>query len=183
VIVAILDANVLYSAVLRDLLMWLAINKTFSAHWTNQIQQEWVQNLLTNRNDIQPSTLERTQYLMNRALPNALLENIPEIDIALPDPKDLHVIAGAIHINATHIVTNNLRHFPTEILELHDINALNPNDFVMHLTQTNPELVIKAVQMQHANLKHPSLSLEQFLNQLEAHGLAPFTTWLRETNF
>jgi hypothetical protein len=56
VIVAILDANVLYSAVLRDLLMWLAINKTYQAHWTDQIQQEWTRNLLANRTDIHLST-------------------------------------------------------------------------------------------------------------------------------
>jgi predicted nucleic acid-binding protein len=183
VIVAILDANVLYSAVLRDLFMWLAINKTYQAHWTDQIQQEWTRNLLANRTDIQPNTLERTQNLMNRALPSALLEHVQELDLQLPDPKDTHVLAAAIEVNATHIVTNNLRHFPMPILEPHGIVALNPNDFVMQLAQMNPLLVIKAVKMQHANLKHPSLSLAEFLNQLKAHGLEPFAAWLRERNF
>lgn len=60
------------------------------------------------------------------------------------------------------------------------IIAINPNDFVMHLAQINPLLVIKAAKMQHANLKHPSLSLEEFLNQLELIGLTVFTIWLRE---
>jgi PIN domain len=182
VIVAILDANVLYSAVLRDLLMWLALHKTYQAHWTEQIQEEWTRNLLANRMDIQPSTLERTQNLMNQALPSALLEHVPELDLQLPDLKDVHVLA-AIEISATHIVTNNLRHFPTAILEPNGIIALNPNDFVMHLAQINPLLVIKAVKMQHSNLKYPSLSLEEFLNQLKLSGLGAFTTWLRENIF
>jgi predicted nucleic acid-binding protein len=180
VIVAIVDANVLYSAVLRDLFIWLAINKTYQAHWTDQIQQEWMRNLLANRTDIQQNALERTQMLMNRALPSALLEHVQELDLQLPDPKDVHVLAAAIKSSATHIVTNNLRHFPTASLKPHGIIALSPNDFVMHLTQINPLLVTKAVKMQHANLKHPSLNLEEFLNQLELNGLTAFTTWLRE---
>lgn len=182
-IVAILDANVLYSAVRRDLLMWLAVNKTFQAHWTDQIGQEWTRNLLVNRTDIAPSTLERTQHLMNRALPDALLEDVPEIDVDLPDSKDIHVLAAAIHANATIIVTSNLKHFPTITLEPHGIQALKPDDFVMRIAQANPLQVIKAVKMQHANLKHPNLSLAEFLNQLELNGLEAFTTWLRAENF
>jgi hypothetical protein len=120
---------------------------------------------------------------MNRALPSALLEHVQEHDLQLPDPKDIHVLAAAIEINATHIVTSNLRDFPAAILEPHGINALSPNDFVMYLAYNSPLQVIKAVKMQHANLKHPSLSPTQFLNQLEFHGLEPFAAWLRERNF
>lgn len=38
----ILDANVLYSATLRDTLMWLSRTDLFKARWTDDIHREWI---------------------------------------------------------------------------------------------------------------------------------------------
>jgi hypothetical protein len=46
---AILDANTLYPAPLRDLLLSLAIEGLYHARWTNRIHEEWVRNLIGNR--------------------------------------------------------------------------------------------------------------------------------------
>lgn len=43
---AVLDANVLYPAPLRDLLMRLAVTDLFAARWTERIHDEWIRNLL-----------------------------------------------------------------------------------------------------------------------------------------
>ncbi|MCE5318968.1 MAG: sel1 repeat family protein [Parachlamydia sp.] len=50
--VVVCDANVLYVAVLRDLLMWLASDLLYKAHWTDAIQKEWTTNLLNNNSEI-----------------------------------------------------------------------------------------------------------------------------------
>jgi hypothetical protein len=50
--VAILDANVLYSASLRHLLIWLAVTEAFDAKWTEAIQDEWTRSLLRDRPDL-----------------------------------------------------------------------------------------------------------------------------------
>ena len=165
---------------LRDLFIWLALNKTYRVHWTLEIQAEWTRNLLHNRPDISITALERPQNLMNKALPDALLETIPVLDILLPDPKDTHVVGAAIYVNATHIVTKNLRDFPSSSLEEFGIIALSPDDFVMCLIENTPELVVQAITMQLANLKRPALSLEALLLELGAQGLTQVVRWLRQ---
>jgi hypothetical protein len=53
------DACVLYPAPLRDLLMRLALTDLYRAKWTEQIHEEWIRNLLENRQDIDRPMLER----------------------------------------------------------------------------------------------------------------------------
>lgn len=47
--VAVLDANVLYSAPLRDFLLRLAEAGLYKPKWTNEIQEEWIRNLLVKK--------------------------------------------------------------------------------------------------------------------------------------
>lgn len=70
---ALLDANVLYSAVLRDVLVTLAVLGIYEPHWTNQIHEEWIRNLALDRPDMARRDMEKTRQLMDFHLPNALL--------------------------------------------------------------------------------------------------------------
>jgi predicted nucleic acid-binding protein len=178
-VIAILDANVLYSARLRDFFVWLALENAFQAHWTAQIAEEWTRNLLQKRPEITRDKLERTQKLMEKALPNALLENIPSLNIILPDPNDSHVLEAAVHAKAAFIVTHNLRDFPESILEPYLVKAINPNDFVWHIIERTPNLVLNAIELQQANLQRPQISMDAMLLQLEAQGMVKVATWLR----
>ena len=45
---ALLDANVLYPAPVRDLLLQLAVTDLYKAKWSADIHREWVENLLAN---------------------------------------------------------------------------------------------------------------------------------------
>ncbi|MEY4530161.1 MAG: hypothetical protein RLZZ156_882 [Deinococcota bacterium] len=98
VVVAVYDANVLYSAPLRDVLMHLALTTLVEARWTDLIQAEWLRNVLKNRPDLEPSSLKRTQAMMNQAVPNALVANFEPLikTLVLPDANDRHVFAAAI---------------------------------------------------------------------------------------
>ena len=69
--VDVLDANVLYPAVLRHLLMQFAVAGVFRARWTRQIEDEWTRNLLADRPDISAAQIAVTQVLMARAIPYA----------------------------------------------------------------------------------------------------------------
>jgi hypothetical protein len=60
-IVALYDANVLYPASLRDLLIRLAMTGMVGARWTARIQDEWIRSLLQNRPDLHAEQLERTR--------------------------------------------------------------------------------------------------------------------------
>ena len=57
---ALLDANVLYPAPLRDLLMWLGVTRSYEPRWSDAIFEEWSRNLLLNRPDLRPEQLEYT---------------------------------------------------------------------------------------------------------------------------
>jgi hypothetical protein len=42
---ALVDANVLYSNHLRNLLLQIAQNDAFEVHWTAEIEDEWLRNM------------------------------------------------------------------------------------------------------------------------------------------
>lgn len=117
---AFFDANVLYPSGLRNFLMHLAVTGIFRAHWSAQVHEEWIGNLLKNRPDLTRAKLERTRHLMDNALPDALVTGYEQLidSIELPDRNDRHVLAAAIRCGASVIVTVNLRDFP---------NRLSPN--------------------------------------------------------
>lgn len=178
--IAILDANILYSARLRDFFVWLALENAYQAHWTPTITAEWTRNLLQKRPEIALENLERTQRLMDKALPNALLENIPSLDVVLPDPNDTHVLEAAVYAKAAFIVTHNLRDFPDSILKPYLVKAISPDDFIWQIVEYTPKLVLNAIQLQQANLQRPQISMNEMLMQLETQGLVKVATWLRD---
>ncbi len=49
---ALFDANALYPAPLRDLLLQLATTKLFHARWTNAIHEEWIRTAKKVRPDV-----------------------------------------------------------------------------------------------------------------------------------
>ena len=115
---ALLDANVLYPAGLRDLLLRLADRYLYAPLWSADIHEEWMRNLLADRPDIPASALERTRAIMDEHFPGAVVTGYTALaaSLDLPDPGDTHVLAAAIEGEANIIVTRNLRHFPSERL-------------------------------------------------------------------
>lgn len=94
---AFYDANVLYSAPLRDFLMYLALTGTYRARWTTQVHEEWKRNLLKNRPNLTRENLDRTSSLMNKAVPDGLVTDYEPLihGLQLPDSDDRHVLASA----------------------------------------------------------------------------------------
>jgi hypothetical protein len=70
---ALLDANVLYPAPLRDLLMQLTVTDMFRAKWTADIHREWIDALLENEPHRSRVVLERTRDLMDRSARDCLV--------------------------------------------------------------------------------------------------------------
>jgi hypothetical protein len=77
--IAILDSCVLYPAPLRDLLIHLALTDLFRPRWTAAIHAEWMRNLLADRPELSAERLARTRDLMDRAIPDALVEGYEEL--------------------------------------------------------------------------------------------------------
>ncbi len=68
------DANVLYPAPPRDLLMRLALTDMFRARWTDDIHDEWIRNVPESRPDLTREQLERTRALMNANVRDCVVE-------------------------------------------------------------------------------------------------------------
>jgi len=82
--VVLYDANVLYPSTLRDLLIRIAQAGLAQAKWTDQILDEVFRNLAANRADLDPTKLERTRTLMNRAIRDCLVTGYESLIGASP---------------------------------------------------------------------------------------------------
>ena len=178
----VLDACILYSAPLRGLLLSLASNGMFAPFWSEEIQNEWARNLLQNRTDLTRESLERTHRNMSFHFPNGLVRGYASIvpTLTLPDPKDRHVLAVAIHAKAEYIVTFNLRDFPKAALQPYGIQTTSPDEFALRLIHDEPYHVLVAVRKHRLSLKNPPKTVDEYLETLEKQGLPKTVAFLRE---
>ena len=173
---AVYDACVLYPAPLRDFLMWLGLSGRFRARWSQAIH-EWKRNLLINRPDLTRVQVDRTSDLMDRAIPDGLVEGYEALvaGLTLPDPDDRHVLAAAIRCGASVIVTFNERDFPNDLLAPYGIESQHPDEFVDNLLDLDAAAVVSAAQRQRAQLKHPPIEVDRYLEILLRQGLVQTT--------
>lgn len=179
---AVLDACVLFPAPLRDFLLRLADDFLLLPFWSQRIQDEWSRNLLNKRPDLLPHRIERTRRKMNQAFPKSLVSDYDQIvsTLQLPDLNDRHVLAVAIKTESKYIVTNNLKHFPQDILAKYRVQALPPDDFVMQLIEYDAIQFLKIVANHRSVLKSPPKTPDEYLATLENQGLTKTVAFLRE---
>lgn len=166
--VVVLDACVLYPAHLRDFLLHLAQQKLYEPKWTDQINDEWVRNVLKNRPDLSASNFDRLRSLMNGAFPNSNVKGYKPLmkGLSLPDVDDIHVLASAIKCDAAEILTFNIKHFPSKELVKHGIRAVHPDDFLAHLIEAEPLIALMAFENQITHLKRPPIAADDILEML-----------------
>jgi predicted nucleic acid-binding protein len=178
---ALFDANVLYPAPLRDLLIELALTGHFRAKWSNSIHDEWINNLLKNRPDLTFSDLDKTRKAMNNAVSDCLVENYENLipSLKLPDSKDRHVLAAAIRGRADVIVSINVKDFHKHELSKYSISIQHPDDFILDLLNLAPESVYGAIRKIRERLKNPPINIDFYLDNLERNGLTIVVSHLR----
>lgn len=175
------DANVLFPAPLRDLLMWVALEDIVLARWTNDIHQEWIRSVLRKRPDLRLQQLHRTRDLMNAHVRDCLISGYEELigGLKLPDPDDRHVLAAAIKAAANVIVTYNVKDFPAEILEPYGIEAQHPDDFLTCQFDLHEAPMCNAVRRQRAALKNPPKSATELIDTFTSLQLPTLAERLR----
>lgn len=184
----ILDACVLYPAVVRDAALRLALTDLFQARWTDAIHDEWVGALQRVRaadgsRKFDDAVLQRTRALMDKSVRDAKVEGYEYlIDmIELPDPNDRHVVAAAIKAGADAIVTYNLKDFPSDYLQQRfSVEVIHPDDFFRYQFDLNTGLAVKAFRNQLASLKNPPISKADFLVRLKRNQLLQTARFLED---
>jgi predicted nucleic acid-binding protein len=179
---ALLDANVLYPSLLRDLLIRVAIEGGLRARWSEQILDETFRSLAANRPDLPAERLDRTRLLMNSAVSDARVHDYEHLieTLQLPDPDDRHVLAAAIHGGAQIIVTNNLADFPARQLEPLGIVAEHPDDVLARCFDHDPGMVWKVVGMVARAARLPVLDEHGVIDRMRATGLPATAARLAE---
>jgi predicted nucleic acid-binding protein len=165
-----LDACLLYSAPLRDLLIELAQSDLYRAKWTKRIEQEWLDALIANRPDLTAERLWRTCKAMRDAVEDSDVIGYESLvdGLILPDPNDRHVLAAAIHAKCDAIVTLNLKDFPDDAVAVFDMEILHPD-----------ATVITAARRIRARLANPPVQAADYIGALERYGLPKIASALR----
>ena len=178
----VLDACVPYSALLRGFLLSFASGELIKPFWSQEIQGEWTRSLLQNRPDLKRENLERICKNMDVHFPTGLVRGYESITptLTLPDPKDRHVLAVAIHVEAEYIVTFDLNDFPETTLRLYGVEALSPDEFVLQLIQISQKRVLETIKDHRLSLTRPSQTVDEYLVTLEKQGLPKTVAFLRE---
>ncbi|MES2826097.1 MAG: PIN domain-containing protein [Pseudomonadota bacterium] len=182
--IVIYDACVFYPSAVRDLLMELAMpgKDLFQAKWSEEIESEWLRNLISNRPDLDANKLKNTAKIMREVVPDCIVRNYEPLmhGIVLPDPKDVHVLAAAIRAKAQAIITFNLKDFPPDILDQFDIEATHPDTFLINQYDLSMGKVLDAVKNIRSRLKNPLKSPEEYIDRLFVEKLTAFGDCLKE---
>ncbi|MCL2482665.1 MAG: PIN domain-containing protein [Propionibacteriaceae bacterium] len=136
--IVVADANVLYSRCLRDYLLYAGEHGLIAPHWSGHILADMADHLIKNRSNFDQDAAQRLTAAMTNAFPDALVTPLPEHfdrlqNYVLPDDDDRDVIASALAVEASIICTNNLKHFPKNVMNDLGIVAITPDTLFVQL--------------------------------------------------
>jgi predicted nucleic acid-binding protein len=179
--IVVYDANALYPNTQRDLLIRIAKHGLVQAKWTDKILDELVTARARRHPDLPPEKLTRLRTLMNSAVADCLVTGYEDLvsGLKLPDPDDRHVLAAAIKSFAQVIVTANLSDFPAGYLQQWEIEARSADDFMLDQITIDDRVVFACVQEIANSRKHPPVTVEDVLSELDNSGLVRSAAALR----
>lgn len=162
-LIAVLDADVLFPMILRDTLLRAAMTGLCRIHWTHRIQDEVERNLVANHR-MAPDKAQGLRRVMESAFPDALVEGWEGIEADMPNhPKDRHVAAAAVSIGAPVIVTSNIRDF--RVLRS-GVTAMSPDAFLNRLLDDHGAAFIDVLRTQAVGYRQEPKTLATLIDHL-----------------
>ncbi len=179
---ALLDANVLYPAGIRDILIQPAVYDLYLPKWSPDIFREWMRIDRRIREDHVAEKVRLTQKDLDAFFFDALILGYDNyIDtINLPDKDDRHVLAAAISGDCDFIITQNISDFPTEILESYGIEAHTPDEFLVMLFEAHPQDMLESARAVLKKLKNPAYNVDTYLDMRMKDGLVETVSLLQQ---
>lgn len=172
----LLDANVLYPTVMREILLGVAAGGLFVPLWSERILEEWAR--AAARLGEQGEAVARGEIAALRARWPGASISVPEgIERRLwsPDPNDVHVLAAAVAGSADAILTANAKDFPRGMLAEEGLIRLDPDQFLRGLAEAAPEVVRRVVDAsvaEAARLSGEEWTARTLLRKARLPGLA-----------
>ncbi|WP_410218230.1 RSP_2648 family PIN domain-containing protein [Paracoccus sp. (in: a-proteobacteria)] len=143
----VLDANVLFPTILREILSDLAQAGLFQPLWSDRILEEW-RRAAARLGPEQDAVAGAEIALLRLRFPRAVQpgDGQAAIDLDFPDPADRHVVETALAGKASLILTANLKDFPQGLMGGLGLRALHPDAFLLDLQRRDPAPVLAALQ-------------------------------------
>lgn len=153
----LIDANVLYPTVLREIVLGVAEQGYFEPLWSPRILEEWAR-AAARRDPAQEPIARGEIALLRTRWPDAEVRVSPQTEarLSLPDADDIHVLAAAIDGRAAELLTMNLSDFPTRTLSAEGIVRRDPDGFLVEALAAEPDAVTRVVQKVHATAERLS---------------------------
>ena len=139
-----LDANVIYSITLTDVLLTLAEHDLFLPLWSPNVLQEAQEAASRTLPDAAQQAFRKRLIMMDQAFPESSIhvEESEWSQFDLPDPDDRHVLAAAAQGQADALATRNIKDFPQKLLDSFSIQVITPDDLLCVLLRRNPEATL-----------------------------------------
>lgn len=175
---AFFDTNVLYGALLNDLVLHLADAGLYRPLWSSDVLAELRRNLV-NKGESE-ALVEKRVGTMATYFPDAMVLGYADLIPAMTnDPKDRHVLAAAIRGRAEVLVTFNIRDFPESSLDGYDLEIVHPDAFLLDQLDLHPRPTREVVEHLVAAYARPEVTLHDYLLTLTRAGVPEFATELR----
>ena len=161
----------MHPSIVRGAILWFAASRLFRPLWSEAILAEWEESLRRRFPDLAADHFQRQRAYMD-SFGEALVEDYEPLmpALALPDPKDIHVLAAAIHGRADAIVTHNLKDFPVEVAARHGIEVKHP-DFIVNVIDLDTAKGLPAIGSQRRQFRNPAVTAEDYLDRFRKSGL------------
>lgn len=178
------DADTLFGATTRGLLIHLDYQGLIRLHWSPMILDELSRALVNTGRKSDAESARRHEQLMRTALPHAevptpqVQAQFASVEPAMRSAKDVHVAACAAAILAgdfyprtliVSLVTKNVRDFGIRKLASQGIEVQRPDAFLLKQFQQDPAAVASAFAALRATLRSAP-EPERLLERLAADG-------------
>ena len=180
------DADTLFGATTRGLLIHLDYQGLIRLHWSPLILDELSRALVDTGRKPDAESARRHEQLMRAALPQAEIPTprvqaqFASVAPAMRSAKDTHVaacaraiLAGAFYpaTQVVNLVTKNIRDFGVRKLATLGIEVLRPDAFLLDQFQRDPETVASAFAALRSTLRSAPTP-DRLLERLAADGQA-----------
>ena len=171
-----IDANVLFSVVKREIIVSMALARLIDVRWSEAIPDEMKTALhalfFKKHGNILEATRNslRVYNWIKNAVPEALVVgdiSFPSNLDELPDPNDVHVLQSAILCNADVIVTDNIRHFPESVTKRYGIEVKTADQVISEVIEAERDRSMAIVDKIFERLRNPNRSWNEFVRTWE----------------
>jgi predicted nucleic acid-binding protein len=176
----LLDANIIHSLPVCAAILDLREHDLFAVKWSDAIFNEAKESLV--RRGKLPEKIDARLQKMDEVFPDASITGFEHLisGLSLPDEKDRHVLAAAVIGGVEQIVTNNLKHFPSDSLRPYGIEAVTADTFLLNALDLFPEMTIATTRERAERLRNPAIGVRGVLKALRESGAPQFSIVLAE---